>query len=298
MNTTYYYFAEKCLLEAFESCKAAIFAELSSAKAIELEKNVIVMDHEKDSEYTDDAICIDSVSVLKEQVAFLIKEFEIDLVAIYLTESDIQQRINVIKEELKESEEDHIIKDFSLEFVNDSHASVLFNVMFARQVSLLDINDNEPGTEYKIEYEDYEYTEIFDKINDCLDNIIEFEYEYDHTGGDVGNNAEYLELYYKFTKKIEEKKTFSGDILSENCSNESEAEGLAIANKMKEIYELRYPGSEINIVTNTQGSNPNPVESSENDEYDIHIGESIYEEACEQITDDDIHNAQTELDQK
>jgi hypothetical protein len=203
MNKTKYYFTEKCLYEAFQACYSVIFAELNTQNAFILERDVSMYNHAKNAEYTENEICIDSVSVLKEQVAFLIKEFEIDLVAIYLTESDIQQRIQTIVQELSESEDESIVKDFSLEFVNDSNASVLFNVMFARQLALENVSNDPEIVENIIEYEDYDYTLIFDKINDCLEFCEQngFEYEYDHIGGDVSNNSEYLELYYKFTKK-------------------------------------------------------------------------------------------------
>jgi hypothetical protein len=208
MNTTHYYFAEKCLKEAFIACKAAIFSELTSSKAIELERNVIVedliADHiEENKIFAENEITIENGSQLKDQVAFLITEFNVDLVNIYITESDIQQRINVIIEELSESEEDHIIKDFSIEFVVNSNAETLFNVMFSRQSKLENVSNDENEVENIIDYEDYDYTLIFDKINDCLEftERTGFDYEYDHTGGDVGNNEEYLEFYYKFTKK-------------------------------------------------------------------------------------------------
>jgi hypothetical protein len=202
MNTIYYYFAEKCLKEAFEECYSAIFAELNTEKAFNLNKNVEIIEdlYNYEDELKDDEMLIESPLQLKETIEYLIEECNLDIVNVFITEKEILDRLDGILTDLEEK--DSVTKDFSITLYKNSNAETLFNIMFARAITLLNVSNYEETIDYIIDYEDYDYSAITDFIDQTIMHIApDYDFSFDHIGGETQSDKEFLDLYYHFDKK-------------------------------------------------------------------------------------------------
>jgi hypothetical protein len=211
MNTIHYYFGEKCLEQAFTECYSVIFAELTTEKAMQLSNQVIIEhtidDDDQNSEFykeyfEDGDIYIETPRQLKRAIEYLVADYctQEDIVAIYLNEKDILNRLDDILIELEDN--DSVTKDFSITLYKNSNAETLFNVIFARGIQFIDISNNEETIDYIIDYDDFDYSAITEFIDQIIMHIApDFDFQFDHIDGETQSDKEFLDLYYKFDKK-------------------------------------------------------------------------------------------------
>jgi hypothetical protein len=204
MNTIHYYFGEECLKTAFEECYSVIFAELTTEKAFNLNKNVEIIEdlYNYEDELKNDEMLIETPTQLKRAIEYIVADYctQEDIVAIYLNEKDILNRLDDILTDLEEK--DSVTKDFSITLYKNSNAETLFNVIFARGIQFIDVSNDEETIDYIIDYEDFDYSAITDFIDQTIMHIApDYDFSFDHIGGETQSDKEFLDLYYKFDKK-------------------------------------------------------------------------------------------------
>lgn len=162
-NKITYFFDNNKVKQAFEACIDVIERELSTSQSINLNEICTISEEEhSDDEYVDDEIFVETHNI-QEIIYFFLNEFEIDPRKFYLSDDDIKNRYEyVIEDEIERS-------DFSISIEKNTNLDTLFNVLYARSISL----------ESVVQYEDFDYQEFFDAIESLKPaKIDEIKYEF------------------------------------------------------------------------------------------------------------------------
>jgi len=81
---------------------------------------------------------------------------------------------------------------FHITLDQDSDSDILFSILYAQSIEL-SIEDD-PQT---ISYNDFDYSDFIDYCSDALSAIdTSATFEFDHIGGDVDSNTEYIDFYF------------------------------------------------------------------------------------------------------
>ena len=194
-NKINYFFEEKGIKKTFKECIAVIHSELSMQKSAELNEICSISEvvHSEDI-YIDDEILVD-ISNLKECIEVFIEHFKIDARSLYLDDETITNRINFYIENPEEFIDKNL--DFSLTFEKNSNLDALFNILFSSIKSL-----NLCGEHYEINYEQFDYAEITDAIDEIIEQKFEKieEYEFRGISGDADNNNSHIDINYELKR--------------------------------------------------------------------------------------------------
>jgi hypothetical protein len=189
------YYAEEPVLSALNAAYSAIFAELQTETTMNFSNNIKVhnaSEHAEDTEYEDSDIFVE-IAQLQEIVQVWFDESG-------LTESVFQAGFSGL-DNINES--DKIC--YVITLTKDSDTEILFNILYARSITLETI-ELEHTSEQQIQYEDYDYSDFIGNASDALVNntdLAEYVFEFDHVGGDSGDNKIYVDLYFKINPKDE-----------------------------------------------------------------------------------------------
>jgi tetrahydromethanopterin S-methyltransferase subunit A len=145
----------------------------------------------------DDSIMYISIENLHDEVINMFNMFDVSVRNLFLSDEDITKRV---EELISRDYESEFISDFTITIETESDKDTLFDVYYSRKQSesVLD----EDSDEIIIEYDDFDYQEFHDAIDNS--DLILNNYEkvnFDHKGGEVQEKLEYLDLYYNFKKK-------------------------------------------------------------------------------------------------
>ena len=214
-NLITYFFEDKEIRKAFKKCVNVICDELSTARAMNLNEicTISKVPHSEE-EFEDGEILVD-ISNLKECIEFFIEHFKIDARSLYLNDETITNRINFYIDNPEEFIDKDL--DFSLTFEKNSNLDALFNILFSG-IKSLDLC----GDHYEINYEQFDYAEITDAIEEIIEQKFEKIEEYDFRGisGDANDNNSHVDINYEL--KI--KDTLEDKIceIADKCQKESD----------------------------------------------------------------------------
>lgn len=195
MQKTTYYFSDHAIYTAFVACINAIRSELNTERAYNLNENVAIIENYDNHELIDSEMMINEHN-LTDSIQSILESFDIIAVNIFINSEYVANRFAEIINKMKDQNINEIIECFSLKFEKNSDTSLLFNVLYARSIQSQLVDDID---ETYIEYSDFDYESIFYVIETAISEIDpNVEISFDHTGGDVNSDIEYLDLYYHF----------------------------------------------------------------------------------------------------
>ena len=196
-NSITYFFEDKEIKKVFKRCIGAIWDELSTVRAYELnEICTISKEAHSDEEYKDGEILIE-ISNLRECIEHFIEHFKIDTRSLYLDDETITDRI----EYYLDNHEEFIDKDldFSLSFEKNRNIDTLFNLLFSDIQSLKVCGDH-----HEINYEQFDYANFTEAIEEIIEGKFSEkieEYDYVNISGDADDYKTYIDINYEIKSK-------------------------------------------------------------------------------------------------
>jgi len=163
-----FYFTEECLRSAFVSCFNLLSNELNTEKAYNLIQNCIIHDSKEAlEEYLDYQICI-TVENLKDQIEELFENYNVEIESLFISESQIRERIKIIDRDLEEDQEanDSLRRSISFECKHNSDLETLFMIRYSNKITIQTTDMNE--SDY-LKYEDLDYSDLESYIETYLD---------------------------------------------------------------------------------------------------------------------------------
>jgi len=190
MQSCTYYFESNQLKHAFEECLSVLQKELTTQQQTKWNRLILSVEMVGDNELGENSELI-TTSNIQAILQNLIAEFNIQVVQLFLSKKQIQDRLDEIISRGETQPKSY----FSITLEKDSSYTTLFNVFFARSIEIEKYEDNEC-----VKYEDFDYNPITDLIESVLENnsSLVIEYWFDHVGGDVDSKSEVVDLYYSF----------------------------------------------------------------------------------------------------
>jgi hypothetical protein len=183
------YYAEEPVLSALNAAYSAIFAELSTETAMNLSNNVTIQDasEHKTEEYKDGEQFVE-ISDLHDVVQEWFDNCGLNCTMFDAHFADFDAA-------------DHPAKvDYDISLVKDSDAAALFNILYARDITVEVDDPYEEESDSHIEYDDFDYSDFIDFAANALEENPVFKdcnIEFDRVGGDINEGDEWTDLYFK-----------------------------------------------------------------------------------------------------
>ena len=193
LNQIDYYFDEQCIYDCFNACKNALWRNLNSEKAMQLDSLVKiheVSESNKNDDY-ENAIVVD-ISNLQELMKTIINEFydDSEIAGLFMN-------VDYIREKIETAIRDQSKLNCAITLERNSDLTMLFTLYFAQSISTTRYD-----LENELQYEDFDYSEFIDMIESELENNPSIDsFEKCNVGGEVQSEQEYIDIYYQITLK-------------------------------------------------------------------------------------------------